>query len=74
MRAGGAPLHSYFLNYSGLDRYNRQGLGFVFDASGKQFHYDGGSWREILHRYPRSPEAAGARERLQALSSRLIAQ
>jgi hypothetical protein len=29
--AGGAPQFSYFLNYSGLDRYNRQGVRFVFD-------------------------------------------
>ncbi|HEX8422135.1 MAG TPA: hypothetical protein VF634_01925, partial [Pyrinomonadaceae bacterium] len=26
MAANGAPLFSYFLNYNGLDRYNRQGI------------------------------------------------
>jgi hypothetical protein len=64
MDAGGAPLHSYFLNYSGLDRYNRQGVTFVFDAREKQLRYDGEGWQELVHRYPRSPQAAEARKHL----------
>ena len=56
----GAPLFSYFLNYSGLDRYNRLGVLFIFDNVGQRFHYDGAAWREILRRYPNSPEAAEA--------------
>ena len=67
MNAGGAPLHSYFLNYNGLDRYNRQGITFVFDAREKMLRYDGEGWQELVHRYPRSPEAAEARKRLEAL-------
>jgi hypothetical protein len=69
MAAGGAPVFSYFLNYNGLDRYRRQGITFVFNRASRQFHYDGTSWREILRRYPRSPEAVEARKRLEALSS-----
>jgi hypothetical protein len=68
MAAGGAPLFSYFLNYNGLDRYRRQGVAFVFDPATRQFHYDGASWREILRRHPRSPEAEDARKRLETLS------
>ncbi len=68
MKAGGAPDYSYFLNYTGLDRYNRQGVSFVFDRSKKQFHYDGAAWREILRRYPSSPEAEQARKRLDMLA------
>jgi hypothetical protein len=68
MAAGGAPAFSYFLNYNGLDRYRRQGIAFTFDRATKQFHYDGASWREIVRRYPRSPEAEEARKRLEALS------
>ena len=68
MDAGGAPLHSYFLNYNGLDRYNRQGVTFVFDAREKTLRYDGEGWEELVHRYPRSPEAAEARKRLAAMS------
>ncbi|MDX6529565.1 MAG: hypothetical protein QOH41_1855 [Blastocatellia bacterium] len=60
----GAPEFSYYLNYSGLDRYNRQGVGFRFDRSAKRFHYDGAAWRELLQRYPQTPEAAEARKRL----------
>lgn len=66
----GAPEFSYYLNYSGLDRYNRQGVIFVFDRSAKQFHYDGAAWREILQRYPKSPEASEARKRLEALAQK----
>jgi hypothetical protein len=68
MAAGGAPAHTYFLNYSGLDRYRRQGVGFDFDPVSKQFRYDGAGWREILRRFPHSPEAAEARKRLDALA------
>jgi hypothetical protein len=68
--AGGAPEFSYYLNYNGLDRYNRQGVLFTFDRAAKQFHYDGAAWREILQRYPKSPEAAEAKKRLEPLASR----
>lgn len=67
MTAGGAPPFSYFLNYNGLDRYNRQGITFVFDAREKKFRYDGEAWQELVHRYPRSPEAAEARKRIERL-------
>jgi hypothetical protein len=60
----GAPEFSYFMNYSGLDRYNRQGVTFTFDPATKQFHYEGAAWREILQRYPNSAEAEEARKRL----------
>lgn len=63
--AGGAPEFSYYLNYSGLDRYNRLGVIFTFDRAAKKFHYDGAAWREILKRYPKSPEATEARKRLE---------
>ncbi len=69
MNAGGAPLHSYFLNYNGLDRYNRQGVTFVFDNREKRLRYDGEGWQELVHRYPRSPEAAEARKRLESRSA-----
>jgi hypothetical protein len=69
MEAGGAPVHTYFLNYNGLDRFTRQGVRFSFDPASKRFLYDGAAWREILRRHPRSPEAAEARSRLQAQAS-----
>jgi hypothetical protein len=71
MTAGGAPLFSYFLNYNGLDRYNRQGITFVFDAREKRFHYDGEGWQELVHRYPRSPEAAEARKHLTVTAAKI---
>jgi hypothetical protein len=65
----GAPEFSYYLNYSGLDRYNRQGATFVFDRETKRFHYDGAAWREILRRHRHSPEAVEARKHLEALAN-----
>lgn len=67
MEAGGAPAHTYFLNYNGLDRFRRQGVVFTFDAATKRYHYDGAAWREILRRHSRSPEAAEARKRLDVM-------
>jgi hypothetical protein len=64
MEAGGAPVASYFLNFSALDRYNRSGVKFVFDPSQRELHYDGAAWRELVRRYPQSAEAAEARKRL----------
>ncbi len=57
---------TYYLNYSSLDRYNRQGIRFTFDRATKQFHYDGAVWRELIRRHPKSPEAKHAEERLAA--------
>jgi hypothetical protein len=65
---GEAPDFSYYLNYTGLDRYNRQRVVFVFDHSTKRFHYDGAAWRELIRRYPRSSAASEARKRLDSIS------
>jgi hypothetical protein len=66
---GDAPEFSYYLNYTGLDRYNRQGVRFVFDKTIKRFHYDGAAWRELIRVYPRSSAAREARKRLDLLFS-----
>ena len=68
---GDAPEFSYFLNYTGLDRYNRQGITFVFNQSTKRFHYDGSAWRELIRRYPHSLFATEAKIKLDALYSQL---
>ena len=67
--ADGAPEFSYYLNYSGLDRYNRQGVIFTFDRAAKRFHYDGAAWREIVQRHHNTQEALEARKRLDELTS-----
>jgi len=66
---GEAPEFSYYLNYTGLDRYNRRGVNFVFDKSTKRFHYDGAAWRELIRRFPKTPQAAEAKHRLTVLYS-----
>ncbi|HSE16658.1 MAG TPA: hypothetical protein VLB46_06370 [Pyrinomonadaceae bacterium] len=68
---GDAPEFSYYLNYPGLDRYNRQRVTFVFDKTTKRFHYDGAAWRELIRRHPRSSAASEAKNRLDVLCSQL---
>lgn len=63
-----APDFTYFLNYTGLDRYNRQRVTFRFNPTTKRFHYDGAAWRELLRHHPKSPEALEARQRLAELA------
>lgn len=71
MAASAAPLHSYFLNFVSLDRYRKLGIIFLFNSDGRAFHYDGASWKEIVAKFPASPEAAEAKKRLQTLSSKM---
>ena len=66
--SGEAPEFSYFMNYSGLDRYNRQGIHFTFNPTTKRLHYDGSAYRLLLRHHPTSPEAHEARQRLLNLS------
>jgi hypothetical protein len=66
---GDAPEFSYYLNYTGLDRYNRQRIGFVFDKATKRFLYDGSAWRELIRRYPKTSQAVDASKRLEMLYS-----
>src|SRR6185295_4709737 len=68
---GDAPEFSYYLNYTALDRYNRQRVGFVFDKITKRFHYDGAAWRELVRRYPKTIQAIEARKRLELLYSQV---
>ena len=73
MAASGAPLHSFYLNYPSLDRYQRLGIGFVFNPSTKLFHYDGASWREIIKKSPATNEAKEAQRRLDSLREKMEA-
>ncbi len=57
-----APEFSYFLNYIGLDRYNRLGVHFTFNPTTKRLHYDGAAYHLLLRHHPRTPEAAEARK------------
>jgi len=67
MEAAGAPVYSFFLNYAGLDRYRRLGIGFLFNRNTRYFHYDGGSWKELIARFPAAKEAVEAKKRLASL-------
>ena len=71
MAAAAAPLHSYFLNYVGLDRYRKLGVIFLFNSSSRAFHYDGTSWNELARKYPESPQALEAKKRLDNLAVKM---
>lgn len=71
MAATDAPLHSFYLNYTGLDRYRRLGVGFVFNSNTKILHYDGAAWKEILTKFPKSSEAVEAQKRLDSLKEKM---
>ncbi len=73
MAASGAPLYSFYLNYASLDRYQRLGIGFVFNSSTRLFHYNGASWREIIKKTPATNEAVEAQRRLDALTVKMEA-
>jgi hypothetical protein len=65
---GGGPYakltrRDFMLNYAGLDRYNRIGVTFDYDAASDRIVYDGAAYRELLRRFPRSAEAQTAREK-----------
>jgi hypothetical protein len=71
MAASGAPIHSFYLNYTSLDRYRRLGINFLFNSNTKMFHYDGAAWKEIIAKFPNSAEAAEAQKRLNSLKEKM---
>lgn len=71
MAASGAPMHSYFLNFVGLDRYRKLGIRFLFEAGSRTYHYNGESWQELVVKFAGSPESAEARKRLDSLKAKM---
>jgi hypothetical protein len=71
MAASAAPMHSYFLNFVSLDRYRKLGIIFLFNSSARAFHYNGASWKEIVTKFPKSPEAVEAQKRLDNLALKM---
>lgn len=61
-----ASAYARLMNYAGLDRYNRQGVIFVYDRAAMCYRYDGAAWREIMRRYPHTSAAAIAARHLAA--------
>jgi len=71
MAASGAPLHSFYLNYTSLDRFRRLGINFVFNSNTKSIHYDGAAWKELVLKFPKTAEAAEAQKRLDSLKGKM---
>lgn len=74
IRASGAPIESFYLSYSGLDRYRKLGVVFLFNKKTRNFHYDGQAWREIIEKYPDTFEAKEAKKRIENLSLKMQQQ
>ena len=66
----GLSKRDVMLNYVGLDRYNRIGVMFEYDAASDRIIYDGAAYRELTRRYPRSEEAIDARKKLEIFGMR----
>jgi hypothetical protein len=64
-------LKYYYLSDAGLDRYSRLGIAFDFRPSTAEYVYDGKAYREIVKRFPHSPEAEQARKQLDSAGQRL---
>ena len=71
MAASGAPIYSFYLNYTSLDRYRKLGIDFLFNSNTKTFHYNGAAWKEIVSKFPNSSEVAEAQKRLDSLKEKL---
>ncbi|NJM52059.1 MAG: hypothetical protein HC846_00905 [Blastocatellia bacterium] len=72
--ASGAPLHSFYLNHSSLDRYRKLGINYWFNSSTKLYHYNGLTWDEIVKKFPKSNEAEEAKKRLDSLKMKMEAK
>ncbi|MFN0108884.1 MAG: SH3 domain-containing protein [Blastocatellia bacterium] len=68
--SAGLSKRDYFLNFNGLDRYNRIGLTFDYRENADRIVYDGAAYRELLKKYATSDDSPKARERLEALGKK----
>lgn len=71
MAASAAPLHSYYLNYVGLDRYRRLEILFLFNPVSRQYHYNGASWVELTKKFSTTNESSEAQKRLESLRAKM---
>jgi hypothetical protein len=71
VKDGQVSLRDLYLNDPALDRYSRLGIRFDFNESTREYVYDGQAYREIINRFPASPEAEYARKRLDQIKQKL---
>ena len=62
--SAGLSKRDYFLNFTGLDRYNRIGVLFDYDDKAERIIYDQDAYRELARRYPKSTEVQAAKDKL----------
>jgi len=66
-----AAPRDYYLNDSGLDRFNKMQVNYDFNQATGEYVYDGKAYQQILARFPSSEEARKARAHLDATHQRL---
>lgn len=62
--SAGLNKRAYFLNFVGLDRYNRIGVMFDYDATTDRIVYDEEAYLSLQRRYPKSAEALVLKDKL----------
>lgn len=62
--SAGLSKRDYFLNFAGLDRYNRIGVVFDYDEKTDRIVYDAEAYRELARRYPKSAEVEIAKNKI----------
>ncbi|HEY3137024.1 MAG TPA: hypothetical protein VGL29_13420 [Blastocatellia bacterium] len=61
-----ASLRDYYMNDTGLDRYNKLGVLFDYNQSTSDYVYEGKAYRELVKRFPDTKEAKLARQHIEA--------
>src|SRR6266571_4002270 len=61
-----ASLRDYYMNDTGLDRYNKLGVLFDYNQSTSEYVYEGKAYRELVKRFPDTKEAKLARQHIEA--------
>ncbi|HJZ67668.1 MAG TPA: hypothetical protein VKF81_06085, partial [Blastocatellia bacterium] len=69
-----ASLRDYYMNDTGLDRYNKLGVVFDFNQSTSNYVYEGKAYRELVKRFPDSEEAKLARQHIEADRQKMARQ
>lgn len=69
-----ASLRDYYMNDTGLDRYNKVGVIFNFNQSTVEYVYEGKAYRDLIRRFPNSEEARLARQHIEADRQKMAPQ
>jgi hypothetical protein len=61
----------FYLSDPGLDRFSKLGVRFDYSEKTGEYVYDGQAYRDLIRRFPKSPEAALGRQALALMQQKL---